>query len=144
MSELSAAYRETVQQISDNVANKVLPMAKLPESLLAAYQSLCAELLQDKDAKFSQAWAALPTSARNLMPQAEFHGFYIANAWLQLSRVAQEISAQADTDEAINEEEYNGIFTRLADESLKESLRKLKKARTDRSMFNSFKQVMAP
>ncbi|PIW62070.1 DUF3069 domain-containing protein [Shewanella sp. CG12_big_fil_rev_8_21_14_0_65_47_15] len=144
MSELSAAYRETAEQISHNVANKVLPMAKLPEGLLAAYQGLCAELLEDREAKFSQAWDALPASARNLMSQAEFHGFYIANAWLQLSRVAQEISEQADTDEAINEKEYNGIFARLADESLKESLRKLKKARTDRSMLNSFKQVMAP
>jgi hypothetical protein len=63
---------------------------------------------------------------------------------LQLSRVAQEISEQADTDSAIQEQEYNGIFTRLADESLKESLRKLKKARTDRALLNSFKQVMAP
>ena len=143
MSELSAAYREIAEQISYNVANKVLPMAKLPESLLAAYQGLCAELLEDREAKFSQAWDALPASARNLISQAEFHGFYIANAWLQLSRVAQEISEQADTDEAINEKEYNGIFTRLADESLKESLRKLKKARTDRSMLNSFQQVMA-
>lgn len=144
MSELSAAYRETAEQISHNVANKVLPMAKLPESLLAAYQGLCAELLADRDAKFSQAWDALPASACNLMSQAEFHGFYIANAWLQLSRVAQEISEQAETDEAINEKEYNGIFTRLADESLRESLRKLKKARTNRSMLNSFKQVLAP
>lgn len=144
MGELSGAYREIAEQISYNVANKVLPMAKLPESLLAAYQGLCAELLEDRGAKFSQAWDALPASARHLMSQAEFHGFYIANAWLQLSRVAQEISEQADTDEAINEKEYNGIFTRLADESLKESLRKLKKARTDRSMLNSFKQVMAP
>ncbi|MCL1088106.1 DUF3069 domain-containing protein [Shewanella profunda] len=144
MIELSDAYREIAEQISYNVANKVLPMEKLPESLLAAYQSLCAELLEDRETKFSQAWDALPASARNLMLQAEFHGFYMANAWLQLSRVAQEISEQADTDEAIKEKEYNGIFTRLADESLKESLRKLKKARTDRSMLNSFKQVMAP
>ena len=144
MAEVSVEYRETAERISYNVANKVLPMAKLPESLLAAYQGLCAELLEDRETKFSQAWDALPASARNLMPQAEFHGFYIANAWLHLSRVAQEISEQADTDEAINEKEYNGIFTRLADESLKESLRKLKKARTDRSMLNSFKQVMAP
>jgi len=139
MAEVSVEYRETAERISYNIANKVLPMAKLPESLLAAYQGLCAELLEDRETK-----DALPASARNLMPQAEFHGFYIANAWLQLSRVAQEISEQADTDEAINEKEYNGIFTRLADESLKESLRKLKKARTDRSMLNSFKQVMAP
>lgn len=144
MTEISVAYRETVEKISYNVANKVLPMAKLPESLLVAYQGLCAELLEDRKGKFNQAWEGLPASARNLMPQADFHGFYIANAWLQLSRVAQEISEQADTDEAIDEKEYNGIFTRLADESLKESLRKLKKARTDRSMLNSFKQVMAP
>lgn len=144
MTEIAAEYRATVEQVSFNVANKVLPMAKLPEGLLAAYQSLCAELLEDREAKFSQAWQALPASARNIMTQAEFQGFYIANAWLQLSRVAQEISEQADTDDEIKEQEYNGIFTRLADESLKESLRKLKKARTDRSMLNSFKQVMAP
>lgn len=144
MAEVSVEYRETAERISNNVANKVLPMAKLPASLLAAYQGLCAELLEDREAKFSQAWEALPASARNLLSQAEFHGFYIANAWLQLSRVAQDISEQADTDEAINEQEYNGIFTRLAAESLKECVRKLKKARTDRSMLNSFKQVMAP
>lgn len=144
MSELSAVYRETAEQISYNVANKVLPMAQLPSDLLAAYQGLCAELLEDREGKFSQAWTSLPASARNLMEQAAFHGFYIANAWLQLSRVAQEISEQADTDSAIQEQEYNGIFTRLADESLKESLRKLKKARTDRALLNSFKQVMAP
>ncbi|MGL4515209.1 MAG: DUF3069 domain-containing protein, partial [Shewanella sp.] len=116
----------------------------MPESLVAAYQGLLAELLQDKDASFSQAWQALPASAQQLMPQAQFHGFYIANAWLQLSRVAQEISEQADTEEAINEKEYDGIFSRLAQQSLKECVRKLKKARTDRSMLNSFKQVMAP
>jgi len=144
MAEVSVEYRETAERISHNVANKVLPMAKMPESLLEAYKGLCAELLLDREDKFATAWEALPASARNLMPQAEFHGFYIANAWLQLSRVAQEISEQADTDEAINENEYNGIFGRLADESLKECVRKLKKARTDRSMLNSFKQVMAP
>lgn len=141
---LSDSYRKTAEQVSFNVANKVLPMATLPESLLEAYQGLYTELLEDREGKFSQAWASLPASARNLMEQAAFHGFYIANAWLQLSRVAQEISEQADTDSAIQEQEYNGIFTRLANESLKESLRKLKKARTDRSMLNSFKQVMAP
>lgn len=144
MSYLSDSYRKTAEQVSFNVSNKVLPMATLPESLLEAYQGLYTELLEDREGKFNQAWASLPASARNLMEQAAFHGFYIANAWLQLSRVAQEISEQADTDSAIQEQEYNGIFTRLANESLKESLRKLKKARTDRSMLNSFKQVMAP
>lgn len=144
MSQLSDAYREMATQTSFNVANKVLPMANMPESLVAAYQGLLAELLLDRDASFSQAWQALPASAQQLMPQAQFHGFYIANAWLQLSRVAQEISEQADTEEAINEKEYDGIFSRLAQQSLKECVRKLKKARTDRSMLNSFKQVMAP
>ena len=49
----------------------------------------------------------------------------------------------AETDDEIAEKEYNGIFTRLADASLKESVRKLKKARTDRSMLNSIKAVIA-
>jgi hypothetical protein len=144
MSELSASYRETVEQVSYHVASKVLPMAKLPEGLFAVYQNLCAELLEDREAKFSQAWQALPASARNLMLQAEFHGFYIANAWLQLSRIGQAISEQAESDDAVQEQEYNDIFVRLADGALKDSVRKLKKARTDRAMLNSIKQVMAP
>lgn len=86
---LSDSYRKTAEQVSFNVANKVLPMATLPESLLEAYQGLYTELLEDREGKFNQAWASLPASARNLMEQAAFHGFYIANAWLQLSRVAK-------------------------------------------------------
>ncbi|MGL5391896.1 MAG: DUF3069 domain-containing protein, partial [Shewanella sp.] len=84
MDQITAAYREMATQTSFNVANKVLPMAKMPESLVAAYDGLLAELLKDSDGTFSQAWAALPASAQKLMPQAQFHGFYIANAWLQL------------------------------------------------------------
>ena len=49
----------------------------------------------------------------------------------------------AESDEAIEEKEYDGIFTRLSDSALKESSRKLKKARTDRAMLNSIKQVIA-
>ncbi|NMH66418.1 DUF3069 domain-containing protein [Shewanella salipaludis] len=144
MSEVSASYRDTAEQVAFNVANKVLPMAQLPESLAEAYQGLFNELLEDRAMAFGKAWDALPASARGLMEKAAFHGFYIANAWLQLSRVAQEIADQAETEEAMDEKEYNGVFGRLAEQSLKESLRKLKKARTDRSMLNSFKQVMAP
>ena len=137
------AYVKQVETVSLNVCNSVMPMTQIPENLLEAYANLCNELIEDKDQKFSTAWSALPNSAKSLLPQAEFHGFYIANAWFQLSRVAQDIAEMADTDEAINEKEYDGIFTRLSDSALKESSRKLKKARTDRAMLNSIKQVIA-
>lgn len=137
------AYVKQVETVSLNVCNSVMPMTQIPENLLEAYANLCNELIEDKDQKFATAWSALPNSAKNLLPQADFHGFYIANAWFQLSRVAQDIAEMADTDEAINEKEYDGIFTRLSDSALKESSRKLKKARTDRAMLNSIKQVIA-
>lgn len=137
------SYRTQAEQVALNVCNSVIPMDKVPESLLEAYANLCNELLEDKEQKFQSTWAALPNSAQKLLPQADFHGFYIANAWLQLSRVAQDIAELADSDEAIDENEYNGIFTRLSDASLKESVKKLKKARTDRAMLNSIKTVIA-
>ncbi|ARD23557.1 MULTISPECIES: DUF3069 domain-containing protein [Shewanella] len=143
MIERTAEYQATAKAISFNVANKVLPMDKLPETLLEAYEGLFKELIQDNAGLFEKSWQSLPASAQKLMPQAEFHGFYIANAWMQLSRVAQEIADEADSDEAIDEKEYDGVFGRLAEQSLKESIKKLKKARTDRSLLNSFKQVMA-
>jgi hypothetical protein len=122
MTKVDPQYQEVAKQISYNVANKVLPMDKLPETLL-----------ED----------ALPASAQKLMTKAEFHGFYIANAWMQLSRVAQEIADSADSEEEMNNNEYDGVFGRLAEQSLKECLRKLKKARTDRPLLNSFKLVMS-
>ncbi|QIR15448.1 DUF3069 domain-containing protein [Shewanella aestuarii] len=143
MSDKDQQYTETVKQVSYNVANKVLPMDKMPATLLEAYDGLLVELLADKAGLFQQAWDGLPASAQKLFTQAEFHGFYIANAWMQLSRVAQEIADSADSEEEMNNNEYDGVFGRLAEQSLKECLRKLKKARTDRSMLNSFKQVMA-
>ncbi|MCC4832787.1 DUF3069 domain-containing protein [Shewanella sp. 1_MG-2023] len=143
MSHVTEEYKATAKQVSFNVANKVLPMDKLPETLLEAYEGLFKELIEDNAGLFNKSWQAMPASAQKLMPQAEFHGFYIANAWMQLSRVAQEIADDADSDEAIDEKEYDGVFGRLAEQSLKESIRKLKKARTDRSMLNSFKQVMS-
>ncbi|WP_153914209.1 DUF3069 domain-containing protein [Shewanella sp. TC10] len=143
MSHLTEEYKAVAKQVSFNVANKVLPMDKLPETLLEAYEGLFKELIEDNAGLFLKSWQAMPASAQKLMPQAEFHGFYIANAWMQLSRVAQEIADDADSDEAIDEKEYDGVFGRLAEQSLKESIRKLKKARTDRSLLNSFKQVMS-
>lgn len=136
-------YRDTAKKVSYNVANKVLPMDKLPDSLIEAYDGLFEELFADKAKAFSNAWDKLPASAQKLISQAEFHGFYIANAWMQLSRVAQEIADSNDNEEEMNNNEYDGIFGRLAEQSLKECLRKLKKARTDRVMLNSFKKVMA-
>ncbi|MGB6137599.1 MAG: DUF3069 domain-containing protein [Shewanella sp.] len=143
MSNVDQQYQDVAKQVSFNVANKVLPMDQLPETLLEAYEGLFKELLADNANAFTQAWDALPGSAQKLMTKAEFHGFYIANAWMQLSRVAQEIADSADSEEEMNNNEYDGVFGRLAEQSLKECLRKLKKARTDRSMLNSFKQVMS-
>jgi hypothetical protein len=144
MSQVSPEYQAVAKSIAFNVANKVLPMAKLPETLAQAYDGLFNELIEDKAGLFTRSWDALPASAQKLMPKAEFHGFYIANAWMQLSRVAQEIADSAESEEEMNSNEYDGVFGRLAEQSLKECLRKLKKARTERSMLNSFKQVMAP
>ncbi|WP_299492648.1 DUF3069 domain-containing protein [uncultured Shewanella sp.] len=140
---LTPAYLKQVETVSLNVCNSVMPMTQLPENLFEAYANLCNELIEDKENKFSTTWNNLPSSAKKLLPQADFHGFYIANAWFQLSRVAQDIADMADSDDAINEKEYDGIFTRLSDSALKESSRKLKKARTDRAMLNSIKQVIA-
>ncbi|WP_025820558.1 DUF3069 domain-containing protein [Shewanella marina] len=142
MTTISPEYQARVEQVAFNVCAVVLPMDQLPEGLVEAYQNLLAELLEDNSAAFANAWQQLPTSAQALLPQADFHGFYIAQAWLQLSRVAQDIADMADSEDAINEQEYDGIFSRLAVASLKESVRKLKKARTDRSMLNSMKQVI--
>ncbi|MGK0408596.1 MAG: hypothetical protein ACJASB_000743 [Shewanella psychromarinicola] len=143
MTAVDQQYQQVVKQVSYNVANKVLPMAKLPETLLEAYEGLFRELMDDKANAFTNAWNALPASAQKLMTKAEFHGFYIANAWMQLSRAAQEIADSAESEEEMNNNEYDGVFGRLAEQSLKECLRKLKKARTDRPLLNSFGQVMS-
>ena len=137
-------YQEEAKNIAFNVVSKVIPMDKVPEDLLLAYHNLCDELLSDEEGKFASAWDSLPASATAMFSRSVFHGFYIGSAWLQLSRVGQDLAELADTDEAIDEQEYNGIFTRLADESLRECLRKLKKSRTDRRLFNSMTQVMQP
>ncbi|GIU49463.1 DUF3069 domain-containing protein [Shewanella algidipiscicola] len=142
MNYQSQAYQQRAQQVALNVCNSVIPMDKVPANLMEAYANLCQELIEDKDQKFAAVWDALPASASALLPQADFHGFYIANAWLQLSRVAQDIAELADSDEAIDEKEYNNIFARLSDASLKESAKKLKKARTDRALLNSIKSVI--
>jgi hypothetical protein len=144
VSQVSQEYRTAAHTIAFNVANKVLPMAKLPDTLAQAYEGLFNELIEDKAGLFSRSWDALPASAQKIMAKEAFHGFYIANAWMQLSRVAQEIADSNDSEEDMNNNEYDGVFGRLAEQSLRECLRKLKKARTDRSMLNSFKQVMAP
>lgn len=142
MTDISPEYKARVEQVSLNVCNTVIPMDQIPENLMEAYANLCNELVEDNDEKFAKGWEALPNSAKALLPREDFHGFYIANAWLQLSRVAQDISDMADSDEAIDEKEYNGIFTRISDESLKESAKKLKKSRTDRALLNSIRAVI--
>ncbi|MCL2919864.1 DUF3069 domain-containing protein [Shewanella litorisediminis] len=142
MSEIDANYRALAQQVADKVAGRVVALDRLPESLLSAYHSLCDELLADKDGQFARAWDKLPVSATSLFERSVFHGFYLANAWIQLSIVARDISELQDTDEAIAEQEYSGLYVRVAEEALKESVKKLKKARTDRSMYNSMREVM--
>ena len=73
----------------------------------------------------------------------KIHNVVFDNSNIASIAVAQEIADSADSEEEMNNNEYDGVFGRLAEQSLKECLRKLKKARTDRSMFNSFKQVMS-
>ncbi|MGI2259297.1 DUF3069 domain-containing protein [Shewanella sp. GXUN23E] len=136
-------YQTTALTVAMNVASKVMPMDKLPENLKSAYDDLAAQLLKDEQQVFASQWNALPASAKKLMTQAEFHGFFIAQSWLKLSMAGQQLAELADTDDAIAEKEYQGIFANLIEDALKESLKKLKKARTDRSMLNSFRQVMA-
>ncbi len=136
-------YQDIARAVALNVASKVMPMEQLPENLKGAYEDLAAQLLADEQQGFANTWNALPASAQKLMPQAEFHGFFIAQSWLKLSMAGQQLAELAETDNAIAEKEYQGIFAQLIDDALKESIKKLKKARTDRSMLNSFKQVMA-
>ncbi|MDF0534063.1 DUF3069 domain-containing protein [Shewanella sp. A32] len=142
MSQVDALYREQAHTAAVNICATVLPMAKLPAGLKEAYDSLFEELLADSDAQFAEAWANLPASASKLLPQSSFHGFYIASAWLQLSLIGQQIAEQADSDKAIDEQEYNGIYARIAKEALRESVRKIKKARTDRRLLNSMRHVI--
>ncbi|MFQ6370901.1 DUF3069 domain-containing protein [Shewanella sp. YIC-542] len=142
MSEVDHLYREQAHHAAVNICGSVLPLDKLPDALKSAYDSLFEELLADNDAVFAEAWQTLPPSARKLLPQSSFHGFYIASAWLQLSMIGQQLAEQADTDNAIDEQQYNGIYARIAQEALRESVRKLKKARTDRRLYNSMRQVM--
>lgn len=142
MIDITPEYKARVEQVSLNVSNVVIPMDKLPDNLLEAYANLCNELVEDSDEKFAKGWEALPKSAKALLPQADFHGFYIANAWLQLSRVAQNISEVADSDDAIAEDEYSNIFTKISDESFKDSAKKLKKSRTNRALLNSLRAVI--
>ena len=92
---------------------------------------------------FSNAWQALPASACRLVSQAEFHGFFIAQSWLKLSFAGQQIAELAETNDAIEEKAYQGVFAGLVNDALKESVKKLKKARTDRVLLNSLKQVMS-
>lgn len=142
MFEITENYRSEVFSVAGSVAGRVIALERLPEPLKAAYDSLCEELLADNTLRFSRAWDGLPKSARDLFSRSQLHGFYIANAWIQLSILAQDIVERQDSDEAIAEQEYSGLYARLAEESLKESMKKLKKARTDRSMYNSMRQVM--
>ncbi|GGI70095.1 DUF3069 domain-containing protein [Shewanella gelidii] len=142
MNTEQAEYKLRAEKVALNVTSMVLPMDSLPESLVEAYANLFEELLADEEQKFEKVWTSLPASATKLVEKVDFHGFYIANAWLQLSRVAQDIAELADSDDAIQEHEYNDIFTRLAETSLKESAKKLKKARTDRVLLNSMLDVI--
>ena len=48
MTKVDPQYQEVAKQISYNVANKVLPMDKLPETLLEAYEGLFTELMLRK------------------------------------------------------------------------------------------------
>lgn len=142
MSQVDAQYREQAHTAAINICASVLPMDKLPAGLKDAYDSLFEELLADKDAQFAEAWVNLPASASKLLPRPCFHGFYIAAAWLQLSMIGQRLAEQAEDERSIDEQEYAGVYARIAKEALRESVRKIKKARTDRRLLNSMRQVI--
>ncbi|MBV7315981.1 DUF3069 domain-containing protein [Shewanella sp. NIFS-20-20] len=143
MTDKSAQYRETARLAAFNVSAKVLPMDEMPQNLHEAFADLYEQLIVDNDGLFVQHYQAIPASARALISEAEFHGFFIGHAWLKLTMAGQEIAERQDSDDEVNEQAYAGIFAKLIEQALKESIKKLKKARTDRSMLNSIKQVIA-
>ncbi|MGL4474288.1 MAG: DUF3069 domain-containing protein [Shewanella sp.] len=143
MTEVSAQYRETARLAAINVAAQVFPMNEMPESLHEAFADLYEQLMLDSDSLFATHYQAIPASARALISDAEFHGFFIGHAWLKLTMAGQEIADRQDSEDAVNEQAYAGIFAKLIEQALKESIKKLKKARTDRSMLNAIKQVIA-
>ncbi|KFZ37359.1 hypothetical protein HR45_10060 [Shewanella mangrovi] len=143
MSEQTTEYREQAYAAAVNICATVLPMDKLPQGLREAYDSLFDELLADRTATFEEAWLGLPASATKLMSKAHFHGFFIAAAWLQLSMVGQQLAEkQADSEQEISQQDTDGIYARIAKDALRESIRKLKKARTDRRLLNSMREVI--
>ena len=143
MTAFPAEYIELATAVANKVVSKVMPVAEMPEALLESYNELAVPLLEDKEGVFSDAWNTLPESAKKLMQQAEFHGFYVAQVWLRLSMAGQEIAELANTDNAIDDHAYNGLFLRIVADSLKDSIKKLKKARTDRALLNGFYQTIA-
>lgn len=142
MTSFSPEYIETANIAAKNVVAHVMPFKDMPENLLEAFNDLSNSLLADENAMFTSAWDVLPASAKTLISQPQFHGFFIGQAWLKLSMAGQEIADMANTDDAIDEKAYQGVFAQLIIGALKDSLKKLKKARTDRSLLNSFKQLV--
>ncbi|QSX33051.1 DUF3069 domain-containing protein [Shewanella avicenniae] len=143
MSKQTPEYREQAYTAAVNICATVLPMDKLPEGLREAYDALFDELLTDNTATFEEAWLNLPASATKLMPKAHFHGFFIAAAWLQLSMVGQQLAEkQAESEQEITQQDTDGIYAQIAKYALRESIRKLKKARTDRRLLNSMREVI--
>lgn len=143
MSQQTPEYREHAYTAAVNICGTVLPMDKLPEGLREAYDSLFDELLADNTATFEEAWISLPASATKLLPKAHFHGFFIAAAWLQLSMVGQQLAEkQGDSGQELSQQDTDGIYARIAKDALRESIRKLKKARTDRRLLNSMREVI--
>lgn len=143
MTSFSDKYKATASIAARNVVSKVMPINEMPQNLLEAYEDLAKPLLADEDGFFIYAWTNLPISAQNLLEQAQFHGFFIGQAWLRLSMAGQEIAELANTGDAIDEKEYQGVFARLIEDALKDSLKKLKKARTDKAILNGFKRAIA-
>lgn len=141
MNSPTEAYIETATKVAKNVVLQVMPVDDMPQNLLEAFEDLAKPLLADENGAFLASWNNLPSSAQKIISQAEFHGFFIGQAWLRLSMAGQEIADRANTDDAIDEKNYQGVFALLIQDALKDSAKKLKKARTDRTLFNSFKAL---
>lgn len=136
MNQFSEQYITTATQSAKNVVRKIMPMDEMPQNLLEAYDDLTASLLNDENGVFVATWDSLPASAQKMIDQATFHGFFIGQSWLKLSIAGQEIAELANSDDAIDEKAYQGVFASLIDDTLKESIKLLKKSRTDRSLLN--------
>lgn len=136
----AAEYQQTARDVAFSIAAQAMSMDEMPEELLESYLALTEKLLADEEQIFELAWQSLPNSARQLISQSVFHGVFIAKVWMNLAMAAQEM-VQWDDMEAVHEQEKAGLLDSLIAAALKDSLKQLKKARTDFSLRHWFTEL---